>query len=117
MGLTAHVYRNPLGDCTNGGITSKHDGVCIVNVDGPFDPSDDYVAVALTDGPTGNPIFVPLDKNGREMHGGMFGGNYIGGADSRLGEAIMRRFGIEARVALPVHDRFETAAQQRLYST
>lgn len=117
MGLIAHVFRWSLGDCTNGGITGKHDKVCLINVDGPFDPGEQFPAMVLDRGPLGHPIIRPADENGKPMKGGMFGGNYVACSDSRFGEAIRALFsGQYGNVALPVHDRFETAEEQRLYS-
>ena len=118
MGLIAHVFRWTLGDCTNGGITSKHDKVCLINVYGPFTPDEQYPAMVLDAGPLGHPIIRPADENGNPIRGGMMGGNYVACSDSRFGEAIRRQFGEHyGNVAIPVHDRYETPEQQRLYST
>ena len=45
MGLHIEVYKNGKWDCTNGGVTSGDiKGLCIENVSGPFNPSEDYPA-------------------------------------------------------------------------
>ena len=48
MGLLVSVYKDNLGDCTNSGVSSRDiDGLCLINVDGPFDPCDRYPAAKL----------------------------------------------------------------------
>ena len=48
MGLHIEVYKNGKWDCTNGGVTSGDiKGLCIENVSGPFNPSEDYPAAQL----------------------------------------------------------------------
>ena len=48
MGLLVNVYKKSGSDCTNGGVSSRDiKGLCLTNVSGPFDPSDDYPAAEL----------------------------------------------------------------------
>jgi hypothetical protein len=114
------VFKNGFQDCTGGGWSSKHKTVTVVNVDGPTDEAAPTEAFALVPGPTGQPILVPAVKTGDDEYQGfkpewlvgpMFGGNYAGTSDSRFGEALKAQFGIKANVAVPIHDRFETAEQ------
>ena len=105
-GLTLHVYRWSLGDCTNGGISSRHDTLILVgdDVEGP-------VSVDL-DNPPENVVKIvkrticgrvymhlePLDGCG---NGGsrwyMSGGNLGFSSDSRF----------PSDYALSIHDRAE----------
>jgi hypothetical protein len=121
MGLHVSVYRNAelRGDFTNGGISSSADHLTVVNVSGPFEPSDDAPAVALIDGALGTKILVPVlqDSKGKWQRvraqghvGPMAGGNYAASSDSRFGEAV----GFYGAVS--IHDRFETMEQYALLS-
>lgn len=113
MGLTVSVYRDAElngYDCTNGGITSKFARLNVVNVAGPFDPSDDCPAVMLVDDkPCGRPypklvpaVFDEDTQTWKRQEGWfMMGGNYAGTSDSRF-----RTEGMTAGI-LPVHDRME----------
>lgn len=109
MGMIVYVYRNCLGDCTNGGISSDTDRLCVVNIDGPFKPSA-IPAVILTTNYFGNPILKPAvykDETWKPADGWfMFGGNYAAISDSRFGEAL-RRMGCNFYGAIPIHDRQE----------
>lgn len=111
MGLTVHVFKHPLGDCTNGGISGKATKLCVVNIEGPFEPSWDVPAVILNAGPMGNPVFHPARKdfgeNWKPETGWfMMGGNYAATSDSRFGEAL-RAMGCNFYGAIPIHDRQE----------
>lgn len=110
MGLNVHVYRWNLGDCTAGGISEKAAQLCIVNIDGPSDPSDKVPAAFLGTNQVGNPVIKPAILIGDEWHETgewcMMGGNYAGSSDSRFGEAV-RKFAPGFYGALPIHDRIE----------
>lgn len=115
MGLNVIVYRsNALGDCTNGGISSKYDTLTVVNVEGPFEPSRDRPAVMLVQGPgaqwNANPIIVPAIWTGdgwREAPGPfMAGGNFADTSDSRFADAIQALGGTRG-MAPKIHDRQE----------
>jgi hypothetical protein len=48
MGMLVNVYKTSYGagpfgdvDCTAGGISSKSNMLCVTNVDGPFEPSEE----------------------------------------------------------------------------
>lgn len=113
MGLLLSVYRNAeLGDCTNGGITSRHSTLCVVNVPGPFNPSDDTPAVVVERGPYLTLRLKPaecVDGKWQPKSGWfMMGGNYAGTSDSRFGEALNDFVhGYRFAGVLPVHDRQE----------
>lgn len=110
MGLTAEVYRWTLGDCSNGGISSRVDKVTIVNADGPFEPSEDAPAVELV----AEKHFewatiraVPVDAPEDRRNGPMMGGAYVATSDSRFREAIERLIGHGFYGAVALHDRWE----------
>ena len=105
MGLTIGVFKHPLGDCTNGGVSSNVKQLCVINVDGPFDPSDDCPPVKLIDHPviSGTPLIIPADNKGK----GMMGGNFGYSSDGRFQDAIEALTGSRFYGAVPIHDRFE----------
>jgi hypothetical protein len=115
-GLPVSVYRNDLGDSTNGGVTGQHNNFILVSfmgepVEGPFEADNNKpgsLALAIVAGPLGHPTAVMAnDETGAEIKlegeiGPMFGGNFIYTSDSR--------FPLDYPVK--VHDRYET---QELY--
>lgn len=104
-GLLVHVLRSPLGDCTNGGVSSKKNGFTLMPgarktaayEGGPFQPSPDTPALYLAKW-YGRLLACPEDfeaSNGRSpdmrddcsvnsLGGYMFGGNFIYSSDSRF---------------------------------
>ena len=50
MGLIANIYRGRFGDCSNGGLSSRVNEVTLVNVEGPFEPTEDRPAAMLLNG-------------------------------------------------------------------
>lgn len=113
MGLLVSVYRNAeIGDCTNGGISSRHTSLCVVNASGPFEPRPDCPAVIIERGPYLTLRLRPAESvNGawRPIEGMyMMGGNYAGTSDSRFGEAASAMVaGYRFVGVLPIHDRRE----------
>lgn len=118
MGLVADIYTSKATsyDCTKGGISSKAKDVCIVNAEGPFEPTDDRPAVILRKGAfpgivvavpavkVGNNVWREMKKNGSTP---MAGGNFISTSDSRFGEAVERITENVFYGAVALHDRFE----------
>jgi len=102
MGMLVSVYRAAgRGDCTNSGASSSADFLCVVNVEGPYEPSADWPAFEI-DMRGSMPVLVPVIGAGRGYIGPMFGGNYAASSDSRFREATAPYYG-----ALPIFDRFE----------
>ena len=108
MGIHVSVYRSEYLDCTAGGISSTADQLCIINVDGPFDPSDDVPAAVLV---VAEPIqgqkilrIEPADKGDQWT---MFGGNYASTNDSRFSAKCKQLLGSGFYGAVAVHDRIE----------
>lgn len=106
MGLRVSVYRSSLGDCTNGGVSSKYDNLTVVNADGPFDPSEDAPAAKLVVGPYDTIRLVPVDLLETNAWV-MFGGNLASTSDSRFGEAIEKLGGDRFAAAVKIFDRVE----------
>jgi hypothetical protein len=115
MGIVVAVYRcAKYGDSSNGGVSAKHDSFTVVNVDGPFEPTDQAPAALLLKGPGPgpNPILCPAQliegkwvPEARPSIGPMSGGNYAGATDSRWCSALKALGGLDlARI----HDRFDT---------
>lgn len=110
MGIIANVYRANRQDCSNNGLSANYDRVCIVNAEGPFEPSEDCPAVKLVVGPGGrggnqnyNIVARPYMKPGQPM----FGGAFLHSSDSRFGELVERLAGAPRTGAVPFHDRYE----------
>lgn len=96
MGLTANVYRTgtllPNGlmkprDCTLDGWSSRFDRVCIVNINGPFEPSEDCPAVMLLRHRTMPALHVVSVEHHEAKRWTMTGGNFLHCSDSRFSEA------------------------------
>jgi hypothetical protein len=99
-----------MGDCSNGGLSSKHQKVLIVNAEGPFDPTPTCPAVLLRKGPINTIHAVPakLDVYGKwvpEDETFSFGGTYVACCDSRFGAAVRRVGGQDIYGAIAFHDR------------
>ena len=111
MGLLVSVYRDLNGiDCTNGGVSSTDiKGLCLTNVSGPFNPSDDYPAAVLVvrHFGFGSVLSIVPEENFKGQH--MFGGNYASTSDSRFSEAAREMLDGEQYWigAVPIHDRAE----------
>jgi hypothetical protein len=102
-GITVSVLRDArLGDCTNSGLSSRHDELLLILPDGgPFTPSPTCPAVVLHR----RKIFhlkeayltaYPADYN-PDTDVYMFGGNFITSSDSRF----------PGLYPIPIHDRKE----------
>lgn len=91
MGMIVSVYRDSSSktDCTAGGVSSKFTRLCVVNVDGPFEPADDLPAAILVSGPYSTARIVPL-KLHKSRTWVMYGGNIAVTSDSRFGEAVSK---------------------------
>lgn len=107
MGMLVSVYRAAgRGDCTNGGASGSADFLCVVNVEGPYEPSAEMPGFELIRRGS-MPVLVPYNGiSSTRSVGPMFGGNYAASSDSRFREATAPYYG-----ALPIFDRFETAEE------
>ena len=109
MGLLAFVYRTPDGvDCTNNGLSYQHERMVIMNVDGPFEPTDDAPACWLDEGYNrGTVRIVVEDPRMAKRRHFMMGGNYLSTSDSRLSQAVEEITGESWYGAIAIHDRHE----------
>lgn len=132
MGLTVGIYKNGT-DCSNGGLSSRVKELTLVNVDGPFEPTEERPAALLVPGTlpgiarvvpaaevTGHGAAVeyhgkwaPLLADGDKTMGPSMGGCYVASADSRFVEAVEEITGARFYGAVPLHDRFESSALYR----
>jgi len=115
MGLRADIFKHRgSGACSNHGISEQFDEVVIVNVEGPHEPRPEAPAVWLTRGNLpGTVKVIPAvfdderNKWGPDPRWWMFGGQYVGGSDSRLAEAVEKILGHRFYGAITLHDRYE----------
>jgi hypothetical protein len=114
MGLRIYVLKNPLGDCTNGGISSCVDSLTVVNIDGPFEPADDAPPVLLVEHHRGCLSLVPAERSQggtawRKVQGKhfMMGGNYGATSDGRFSGKCETLLGHRFYGAVAIHDRVE----------
>ena len=104
MGLIVSVYANKdRYDATNNGVTKRFERLCVINVDGPFEPENDRPAVELLAGALdGTAILRPVEAGTSHT---MFGGNYAATSDTRFSRAIKFYIGGRFHGAVAIHDR------------
>lgn len=105
MGMIVSIYRHASRDCTNGGVSSKVNGLCLTNVDGPFTPNDEYPAARLESHYSGILRIVPEAKSAGT--GPMFGGNFAATSDDRFSRKCEQLSGGRFYGAVAIHDRWE----------
>lgn len=111
MGIMVSVFRAEGKDCTLGGVSSKHDKLTVVNVDGPFEPDVDAPAVRLENHVHGSLRLVPVEKHLSDKDEyvcrivPIMGGNYAATSDSRFNDACRRLLGFPFYGAVAIHDR------------
>ncbi len=108
MGLIVSIYRNAelTGDCTMNGVSRRYTKLCVVNAEGPFEPSDDAPAAMILANAGGTAVI----KSVVDIASGkwtMFGGNFAYTSDSRFAEAVAEVVGKRIYAAIPIHDRIE----------
>jgi hypothetical protein len=107
MGIIVSVYTDKSSDydCTCNGVTNRFDRLCVVNVEGPFEPDATTPAVTLEAGAMdGIAVLRPIEAKGNWT---MFGGNYASTSDSRFCSAVEKICGHRFYGAVAVHDRVE----------
>jgi hypothetical protein len=101
MGLIAYVYRNgPQGQLN----AISADRVCIVNIEGPFEPTENCPAVELVAGHLYGTARIVVAG---DRHRGSMGGAYVATSDSRFNQAVEKITGGYFYGAVALHDRFE----------
>lgn len=115
MGLIINVFRNPLGDCTNNGVSARHQELVVVNVSGPFDPlhnhEDAVILERTAGGHAGCAALYPAVFAGSRWVKApgwwMMGGNFGHTSDSRFTRVIEDLIGQPFYGAVAIHDRRE----------
>jgi len=139
MGMIAYIYTAE-ANYSAGGTTSRHTRCCVVNVEGPFNPSDDLPGMMLVMGPGKYPIVVDavqdpagnwVQRTEKDLCGPMYGGQICDASDSRWNRAVRRMIFdrmtadgllsdrldrahsdyLPVPSSVPIHDRFETWEQ------
>lgn len=111
MGLIVQVYRHKNQDCTNDGISSKADSLTIVNIPGPFEPTEDAPAAILEKSHTDVLRVVEAVKHKGKWQPtnrwAMMGGNYAATSDSRFSQKCEELLDCGFYGAVAIHDRYE----------
>jgi len=114
-GLLVDVLRGK-GDCTNGGVTSKHSSVIIVGPGIPeiFEVTPEHPALRIVKRWEGTPQEYihaePVEQPSNQTHTKSAGGNFIYSCDSRFRELV-------CAYPVSVHDRFDTWEDNERLST
>jgi hypothetical protein len=111
MGLLISIYRSDYDSTMN--VFHGKRQLVLVNVSGPFEPSEDAPAAKLVQGYRNTAIIVPADEyaDGVQMSGGTFGST----SDSRFSEAVKALTG-SSHFAVAIHDRRETWEEYERFS-
>lgn len=113
--LPIYVYKNNLGDCTNGGISSKYDRLLLVCEDGYVTIDEDNLPENLVKVVTRNlwgneyKHIEPYAPTKKGYLGYMNGGNVAYCSDSRFDKI--------SQYPLCIFDRQETQEEYDLYSS
>lgn len=88
-GLFVSTYRVAGRDCTNNGVTSKHDSFILVgdNIPTIFKPTPERPVLVLKEEMVCGGIMLrayPTNEDGEIIKNTMFGGNFIYSPDSRF---------------------------------
>jgi hypothetical protein len=116
MGILVSVYRSAdIGyNCTLNGVSSQFNRLCVVNVDGPFEPTADCPAVLLESHHPGCVRLVPAAET--EQFKGVYlklkghasaGGNFGSTSDSRFAAKCEELAQVQFYGAVAIHDRYE----------
>ena len=106
MGILANLYESRHGPDARSVLSGNLKGVCVINADGPFDPSVEYPAVRIIGNGPGMCRAVPCEAadQGKWLR---FGGRYIAVSDSRLSACAERACDGPFYGAVALHDRYE----------
>lgn len=117
MGMLINVFRSvnqqhPNGtahmmNCTNNGWSGNFNTVCVVNVDGPFNPSPSNPAAKLVYSPH-KVLQLISEEHDDAGKWTMFGGNFGYSSDSRFEQACADMCGKRQHGAVKIFDRVES---------
>lgn len=98
--LTAYVYRDSLGDCTNGGISATRRELYILSdTKGAFEPEDIRQCVYIEWKEVCGEQYIDCKPAYFQKRWYMMGGNFLYTSDSRFREIT--------KYPIPIHDRYE----------
>ena len=100
-GITANVYKDGKGDCTNGGISSGRNSLIVICDNGPTEASDIRDCVYIDKQGIGRNEYIKAKPLYCPDRWYMAGGNFLYTSDSRFREIT----GISYPVS--IHDRYE----------
>ena len=106
MGLLINVYRNPHGDCTNNGVSSRSNFLLLVNAEGPFEPKD-HPNIPQVEMQTSVPGYLRLIPKTIVSNHYMVGGNFGYTSDPRFAQLAEKLLGHPFYGAVAIHDRVE----------
>ena len=100
--LTAYVFRNPLGDCTNDGISKNRRELYIISDQkGPFEPQDIRECVYIEWREVMGEQYIDCKPLYCSKRWYMAGGNFLYTSDSRFKDITKSKYPIA------IHDRYE----------
>nr|DAO43594.1 MAG TPA: hypothetical protein [Caudoviricetes sp.] len=100
--LTAYVFRNPLGDCTNDGISKNRRELYIISDQkGPFEPQDIRECVYIEWREVMGEKYIDCKPLYCSKRWYMAGGNFLYTSDSRFKDITKSKYPIA------IHDRYE----------
>lgn len=108
--LRLNVFRNNLGDCTNGGISSKYNELLVLCDEGYIDIDENNIPENVVELEKrflfGKVIYSLEPIVAPKGAGWMMGGNYAATSDSRFADMCGGMYG-----AVAIHDREESWEQ------
>lgn len=109
MAMIVHVRRPRDYDCTNGGVSSTHDTLLVVESPAEVPASPIVPVMVVERHAPGAMCLRPLNHtpSRKGEFGPMAGGNYAVG-DDRFNEAVGRMLGTKFYGAVAIHDRYES---------
>jgi len=114
MGLRVSIIGEG-ANYSNGGVSSQANRLTILNIDGPFEASDDAPGAVLKSNVFESVIVVPVDVPDG-VAGPMAGGDYVVSSDARWDEKLREMGQANTYIAVPLHDRFESWEDNRRLS-
>ena len=110
MGLRLNVYRaKDDSGWPSDDVSGAVDHITVINVEGPFEPSDAAPAYMLERHHyfLTAPVLSPVDLATGQSRGGMASGNYAGKGDRRWSDAVSAITGTRFWDLVAIHDRCE----------
>ena len=106
-GLNAYIYRDCLPALSENDLNNKCTQVCVINIDGPSQPSEDIPAVKLVVRELGRGKYVHAEPVVPAVGHYTAGGCFIYTSDSRFGAVVEKLTGHAYGHPIKLHDRDE----------